>query len=137
MNYNISITKLIVYRYCSKRSMVLECANNFIVDLEQCLNGDYVTFKNTFNNITVKVTDLLCNNHGVQLLVFINYNGVECVQSKADALLKCYNNIYGSKETNEISDSTLPGVRDECRLAKYFNLTHFYFVCKNQSPNQQ
>lgn len=84
------ITKLL-FRYCRKRTIAIECMKNFTVSIEPCLNEQEVASKTTFVNIFTNLLNFVCHKDGDQIALFIAEKGPECFNSKKDALIHCIN----------------------------------------------
>lgn len=54
-------------KYCNKRSLALECVDEFILSLDPCLSAEEKDQKVVFVNITKSLLEFICYENGNQI----------------------------------------------------------------------
>jgi len=83
---------------------VLNCLDTFSNAINPCLTDDEITQKTTIIGMIERLLEFVCLQNGNQIALFIAEQGPECISSKKNDLLTCFNQTYGKFITNEISE---------------------------------
>lgn len=123
-------------RYCRKRTIAIECMQNFTVAMEPCLDTEEIAHKTTFVKIFTNLLNFVCHKEGDQIALFIAEKGPECFQSKKDALATCFNATFGNYAVPNVTLETLPQLvmgAKQCGLVQISSRTLFIQFINYQS----
>lgn len=99
-----------IYRYCRKRPIVLNCILNFTKTFEPCLEQDEIDGKNTFVRIFKNLLEFVCLKDGDQIALFISEKGPECFNARKDNIIACVNEtfLHYAPAEKDIDPNNLP-----------------------------
>lgn len=102
-------------RYCQAH---IDCIANFAVAIEPCLNPKENADKKM---IVISITNLLKFKCHKQIALFIAEKGPECIGSKKEELITCYNENLGKYiGPNAMPDNLLQLTENYCRYYYYY-----------------
>lgn len=82
-------------KYCRKRTIAIECMQNFTQTFEPCLTEKEIEHKVVVVKIFTNLLNFVCHKDGDQIALFIAEKGPECFTEKKDAIINCVNSTFG------------------------------------------
>ena len=130
---------LVFGKYCSKRKKALTCLEAFSNATNPCLTADEISHKKTAIGMIERLLEFVCHHNGNQIALFIAEEGPECIDSKKNQLLSCFNQTYGNFITNElpaVEDIQFTILQENCMDLKKFEdcVIDELETCKESTP---
>lgn len=80
----------------------MTCLEAFLNATNPCLTIDEISHKKTAIGMVRRLLEFVCHHNGNQIALFIAEQGPECIESKGQQLVTCFNQTYGKFITNEL-----------------------------------
>ncbi|KAH8366633.1 hypothetical protein KR084_008754 [Drosophila pseudotakahashii] len=81
-------------KYCSRRSMAVQCVDVFTAQLLPCLVQEERDGQDVIKQIIQSLLNFVCHKDGDQIALFIAEKGPECIESQKDNIQQCVNNTF-------------------------------------------